>query len=72
MALSAELRGLGALTISESFQLRHDDLKAANTREAPDEVSPVAHPSCSFAQGALQATLAALSWNVFALKPVNG
>ncbi len=68
MALSTELRGLGRLAVSESFELRHDDLKATNTRQAPDEVSPVAHPACGFADGALHATLKPLSWNVFALK----
>jgi alpha-N-arabinofuranosidase len=68
MEFSADLRGLGALTIAESFELKHDDLKATNTREAPDEVSPVKHPACRLAGSGLQATLKPLSWNVFALK----
>ena len=57
------------LAIAESFELSHDDLKAANTRQAPDEVSPVEHPACDISAAGLTATLKPLSWNVFALKP---
>jgi alpha-N-arabinofuranosidase len=69
MALSADLRGFGSLAIAESFQLSHDDLKATNTRQAPDEVSPVKHPACQISDSGLTASLKPLSWNVFALKP---
>jgi alpha-N-arabinofuranosidase len=68
MALSAELRGFDDLVITESFELKHDDLKATNTRNAPDAVSPVKHPACKASGGGLEATLKPLSWNVFALK----
>jgi alpha-N-arabinofuranosidase len=69
MSLSAALRGLGTLNIAESFELKHDDLKATNTREAPGKVSPVKHPACEIAGGDLKALLKPLSWNVFALQP---
>lgn len=68
MALSVDLRGFGSLVISESFELSHDDLKATNTRQAPDEVSPVRHPACGVSDTGLTASLKPLSWNVFALK----
>jgi len=68
MSMSAELRGLGSLAISESFELAHKDLKATNTRDAPGEVSPVKHPACELAGGGFKAVLKPLSWNVFALK----
>jgi len=67
MRFAADLRGLGTLVINESFELQHDDLKATNTKDAPDRVSPVKHPACAMAKGELDATLKPLSWNVFAL-----
>jgi len=67
MALAAELRGLGDLVINGSFELKHENLKATNTRDAPDEVAPAKHPDCGFARGTLRATLKPMSWNVFAL-----
>jgi alpha-N-arabinofuranosidase len=68
MALAADLRGFGELAIAESFELKHADLKAVNTRDRPDEVSPVKHGDCKVEGGELKATLKPLSWNVFALK----
>ncbi len=69
MSLAADLRGFGKLAIAESHELKHDDLKATNTRQAPDAVSPVAHPACEISATGLSAELKPLSWNVFALKP---
>lgn len=69
MQLSASLRGLGNLAIAEALELHHPDLKATNTRSQPDAVSPVAHAACSCSNGALEATLKPLSWNVFSLRP---
>ena len=40
-----ELRGMGGRRLAETFELHHDDLKAMNSKEAPDEVSPSAHPA---------------------------
>jgi alpha-L-arabinofuranosidase len=68
MALSVDLRGFGTLSISESLELKHDDLKATNTRVAPDAVAPVRHPACEISGAGLKATLKPLSWNVIALK----
>ena len=69
MRVSISLRGLESLALSEGFELKHPDLKATNTRHAPDAVAPVAHPDCACSRGTLTATLKPLSWNVFALKP---
>jgi len=71
MALSVDLRGFGPLTLVESFELHHEDLKASNTRDAPDTVSPVKHADCTTTKGGLEATLKPLSWNVFALKTTH-
>ena len=68
MRLAASLRGFGNLALVEAQQLQHPDLKATNTRESPDAVSPVRHPACGCTGGELAATLEPLSWNVFSLK----
>jgi alpha-L-arabinofuranosidase len=68
MQLRANLRGFGPLVIGEARELRHPDLKATNTRESPDEVSPTEHQASSFSGDELTATLKPLSWNVFSLK----
>lgn len=68
LSLKVDLRGFTGLNLAETFELKHDDLKAANTKEAPDEVSPVSHENCAF-DGALTARLKPLSWNVFVLRP---
>ena len=62
--LSFDLQG----ELAESFELKHEDLKATNTRDRPDAVSPVRHPACELAGAGLKATLKPLSWNVFALR----
>jgi alpha-N-arabinofuranosidase len=68
MALSADLRGLGPFAVAECFELKHADLKAVNTRDRPNEVSPVKHADCGVKGGEFSAMLKPLSWNVFALK----
>jgi len=65
MELTAELRGLGTRRLAESFELHHQDLKAINSAEAPDEVAPVPHVRADFTDGILKAVLKPLSWNVF-------
>jgi alpha-N-arabinofuranosidase len=69
MALEADLRGVGALAITEAMELKHHDLLATNTSQSPNEVAPVPHPDCRFAGGQFKARLQPLSWNVFALRP---
>jgi alpha-N-arabinofuranosidase len=66
--LTVELRGFESQTITTALELHHDDLKAANSREAPDEVSPRAHDAVSIDGTKLHATLKPLSWNVFVTK----
>lgn len=68
MALSVDLRGFAPLDIVESFELHHEDLKAANTRDAPHTVCPRSHEDCTASARGLEATLKPLSWNVFALE----
>jgi alpha-N-arabinofuranosidase len=67
MTLEVELRGLGAKTIASATELHHADLKATNTKAAPDTVKPSDHARASLEAAVLKATLKPLSWNVFAL-----
>ncbi|MFC0410111.1 arabinosylfuranosidase ArfA [Roseomonas elaeocarpi] len=66
--LEVELRGLQATEVALARQLRHDDLSAVNTKDAPDTVSPAALEGVRIAQGRLTATLPAASWNVVRLR----
>jgi alpha-N-arabinofuranosidase len=67
--LTADLSGLGeGWTVASASRLHHDDLKAANTRERPDEVSPRPLDGVALkAHGVLTAVLQPLSWNVISL-----
>ena len=68
MALSADLRGFGALALGDSFELHHDDLKAINDK-AEERVKPVSHPAAAIEGQTLTARLKPLSWNIFTAKP---
>ena len=68
LALEVELRGLGATSVVSAETLRHDDLSATNTRDAPDHVAPEPLSGASLQDGALQATLPAASWTVIRVK----
>ena len=65
--LEIELRGFPGPTLTDAFELKHADLKATNTKDAPDNVAPLRHGNCNIRQGNLSATLKPLSWNVFVL-----
>jgi alpha-N-arabinofuranosidase len=70
MQLTVELRGLSERRLVFASQLHHPDLKAENTRSAPDNVRPKHHPNAAVSGGALNATLQPLSWNVFVTEPL--
>lgn len=65
MELTVELRGMGARELAGAEELHHADLKAVNSKDAPDAVAPVPHPAARLAGDTLTATLKPLSWNVF-------
>lgn len=66
MDFKAELRGLGARKLAETHELHHADLKAVNSKDAPDTVAPAPHPNATAGGETLSARLTPLSWNVFA------
>jgi alpha-L-arabinofuranosidase len=65
MELTAELRGMAARELAGAEELHHGDLKAINSKEAPDTVAPVPHRAARIEGSTLVATLKPLSWNVF-------
>jgi len=65
LELRAELRGLGReRKLQAALSIHHRDLRAVNTRQAPDTVAPVANPKAHAEGGDLLARLPPLSWNV--------
>jgi alpha-N-arabinofuranosidase len=69
MELTVELRGLGRRKLIFASELHHPDLKAHNSRSAPDTVRPANHADAGISGGVLKATLRPLSWNVFVTEP---
>lgn len=69
MTLDVDLRGLGDRRLGDTHELHHADIKAINSKDAPDNVSPVAHGDARVDGGTLSATLKPLSWNVFQTLP---
>jgi alpha-N-arabinofuranosidase len=67
MQVNVEARSFGRLMLSEGLELRHDDLKATNSKDAPDRVKPEPLRGVAFDGGRLQATLKPASWNVINL-----
>ena len=65
--LSADLRAFGDLRVAEHIVLHHDDLKAVNTEDAPDTVSPAQGAPGTLDGGRLSVVLPRLSWNVIRL-----
>ena len=47
--------------------LHHDDVKAVNTEEKPNNVAPVSIKNGEIKDGVLQIKIPALSWNVIRL-----
>ena len=58
---------LGDLKPAEHIVLHHDDVKAVNTEENPNEVQPVRGRNGKMDGGRMNVKLPALSWNVIRL-----
>ena len=58
----------GDLRLREHILLHHDDVKAINTEENPDEVKPAKARSPKIDGGRMNVKLPALSWNVIRLE----
>ena len=62
--LEIDLRAFGKLRFEKHILLHHDDVKAVNTEENPDNVSPAAGPGGEMDSGRAAIRVPALSWNV--------
>ena len=62
--LTCDLRAFGNLRVAEHIVLHHDDVKAINTEEKPNEVAPVSVQDGKIDGGKLEIPLGRLSWNV--------
>lgn len=67
--LSIDLRAFGKLRFAEHIVLHHDDVKAVNTEEHPDNVAPAAGAPASVDGGRASVVVPALSWNVIRFVP---
>ena len=67
ITLECDLRAFGDLTPEEHIVLHHDDVKAVNTEDHPDEVAPVKGRKAKVDAGRMTVKLPALSWNVIRL-----
>ena len=65
--LDVDLRDFGGMQIREHILLKHRDVKAVNTEENPDTVSPVNGDKPEADSGRMTVALPALSWNVIRL-----
>lgn len=62
--LSIDLHGFGKLRLEEHILLHHQDAKAVNTEELPDNVVPTKGPGGSIDGEAAEVKIPAFSWNV--------
>jgi alpha-N-arabinofuranosidase len=62
--LNLDLRAFGDLKLKEHIILHHDDTKAVNTEENPNNVIPAISPGGAVDNGKAQVKIPALSWNV--------
>ena len=67
--LSIDLRAFDKLRFAEHIVLHHDDVKAVNTEEHPDNVAPTAGAPASVDGGRASVVVPALSWNVIRFVP---
>jgi alpha-N-arabinofuranosidase len=64
MEVSLDARSFGRLAVGEALELRHDNLKATNTRDAAERVKPAPLKGVTVEGGHIRATLQPASWNV--------
>ena len=62
--LSIDLRSFKDMTVKEHIMMHHDDVKAVNTEDDPDNVAPKQGPGGTVDSGRATIKIPALSWNV--------
>ncbi|ACL75577.1 alpha-N-arabinofuranosidase [Ruminiclostridium cellulolyticum] len=71
ISLDVELNGFGQFEVIEHIVLEHNDVKATNTKENPNNVVPNNNGNATLEDGSIKASLKNLSWNVIRLKKVK-
>jgi len=64
MEVSLDARSFGRLAVGEALELRHDNLKATNTKDAAERIKPAPLKGVTVEGGHIRATLQPASWNV--------
>ena len=67
MLVTVDLRAFDLKEVKEHIVLHHDDVKAVNTEEKPDNVAPITIKDGEIKDGVLTIRIPALSWNVIRL-----
>ena len=67
LLVTVDLRAFDLQGVKEHIVLHHDDVKAVNSEENPDNVAPVSAQGAKLDGGVLTVKLPALSWNVIRL-----
>ena len=67
LLVTVDLRAFDLTQVQEHILLHHDDVKAVNSEENPDNVAPVSIQGAKLDGGVLTVKLPALSWNVIRL-----
>jgi alpha-N-arabinofuranosidase len=67
ITVAVDARGFGKLAVEHALELRDDDLKAINSKTAPERVKPMALQGVACEGGKLRLQLAPASWNVICL-----
>ena len=68
--LEVDVRAFGDMKVAEHILLIHDDVKAVNTEENPNNVAPLKGPGGFIEDGKVKLWLPKLSWNVIRLENV--
>jgi alpha-L-arabinofuranosidase len=66
--LNVSLRSFGNVRVIEHLVLEHEDVKASNTKNHPNEVLPHNRGTARAADGVVEARLSKASWNVIRLQ----
>ena len=62
--LDIDMRAFESMTLVEHILLKHNDVKAVNTQDNPDNVAPMSGPGGTIDNNRAQIRIPALSWNV--------
>jgi alpha-L-arabinofuranosidase len=72
LSVDGDLRSFPGYNVVEHIVLEHEDTKARNTAECPNQVTPHNRGNATMHAGCLAAELPKLSWNVIRLAKKTG